>query len=69
MLDALKVADTVLFLMTPSEGIDPTGHVLMSAIVAQGLPTSAAAIFNLNDVPIKVSLYTDLWIWVVFPVW
>ncbi|KAI5740470.1 hypothetical protein M8J76_004157 [Diaphorina citri] len=53
VLDALKVADTVLFLMTPSEGIDPTGHVLMSAIVAQGLPTSAAAIFNLNDVPIK----------------
>ncbi|KAI5748096.1 hypothetical protein M8J77_021827 [Diaphorina citri] len=53
VLDALKVADTVLFLMTPSEGIDPTGHVLMSAIVAQGLPTSAAAIFNLNDVAIK----------------
>ncbi|KAL1460744.1 hypothetical protein WDU94_012696 [Cyamophila willieti] len=53
VLDALKAADTVLFLMSPSEGIDPTGHVLLTAIIAQGLPTTAMAIFNLNDVPIK----------------
>ncbi|KAL1446357.1 hypothetical protein WDU94_009862, partial [Cyamophila willieti] len=52
VLDALKAADTVLFLMSPSEGIDPTGHVLLTAIIAQGLPTTAMAIFNLNDVPI-----------------
>uniref|UniRef100_A0A8D8XGS9 Pre-rRNA-processing protein TSR1 homolog n=1 Tax=Cacopsylla melanoneura TaxID=428564 RepID=A0A8D8XGS9_9HEMI len=53
VLDALKAADNVLFLMSPSEGIDSTGHVLLTAIIAQGLPTTAMAIFNLNDVPIK----------------
>lgn len=53
VLDALKAADTALFVMSPTEGIDAVGHVLLSAISAQGLPTSAVALFNLNDVPIK----------------
>jgi len=63
-LDACKVADNVLFLISPSSdnmslisertsivegalGLDKTGEVLLSAIMAQGLPTP---IFVLNDI-------------------
>jgi len=63
-LDACKVADSVLFLVSPSSdnisifsertsdlegalGLDSTGEVLLSAIMAQGLPSP---IFVLNDI-------------------
>lgn len=63
-LDACKVADSVLFLISPSPdntsifsertsdlegvlGLDSTGEALLSAIMAQGLPSP---IFVLNDI-------------------
>ncbi|XP_049809647.1 pre-rRNA-processing protein TSR1 homolog [Schistocerca nitens] len=55
VLDALKVSDTVLFLLSAdeAEGLDTTGEVLLTAAMAQGLPTPVVAVTHLDNVPIK----------------
>lgn len=54
VLDALKVADNVLFLVS-STGIDDTGELLLTASLAQGLPSTTTAIVDISTIPIKVS--------------
>jgi hypothetical protein len=54
-LDALKVADAVLFLLSAAgEGLDDEGETLLSAAFGQGLPTPVIAASNIMDLPIKV---------------
>ncbi|KAK3916328.1 Pre-rRNA-processing protein TSR1-like protein [Frankliniella fusca] len=55
-LDALKVADTVLFLETArhwEEGLYPEAELLLTTTMAQGLPTSVVAVMDLETVPKK----------------
>lgn len=55
-LDALKVADTVLFLETArhwEEGLYPEAELLLTTSMAQGLPTPVVAIMDLETVPKK----------------
>lgn len=53
VLDYLKVADSVLFLVS-TEGIDATGELLLTAALAQGLPSTNTAAVNLSSLPVKV---------------
>lgn len=53
LLDIAKVADTVLFVMDHSEVIDSYGAALLSALMAQGLPTVMGAIVGLENVNVK----------------
>lgn len=56
-LDALKVADTVLFLETAQhweEGLYPEAELLLTTSMAQGLPSSVVAVMDLESVPKKV---------------
>lgn len=57
VLDALKVADSVLFLVSTS-GIDSVGEVLLTASLAQGLPSTTTAVVDISTVPIKVLVVT-----------
>lgn len=55
-LDALKIADTVLFVETArhwEEGLYPEAELLLTTSMAQGLPTSVVAIMDLESVPKK----------------
>ncbi|XP_054273020.1 pre-rRNA-processing protein TSR1 homolog [Macrosteles quadrilineatus] len=52
VLDYLKVADSVLFLVS-TEGIDATGELLLTAALAQGLPSTNTAAVNLSSLPVK----------------
>nr|CAD7567990.1 unnamed protein product [Timema californicum] len=54
-LDALKVADTVMFLVSASSGetIDDAGEKILTAIMAQGLPSTVVAVTDLESIPPK----------------
>ena len=68
-LDACKVADSVLFIMSPESevsslsertsalggalGLDATGETLLSAIMAQGLPSPVFVLNDIDTVPLK----------------
>ncbi|KAG8298608.1 ribosome biogenesis protein tsr1 [Homalodisca vitripennis] len=49
VLDALKVADCVLFLMS-TRGIDTVGEALLTACLAQGLPSTVTAVVDLSSI-------------------
>ncbi|XP_064632502.1 pre-rRNA-processing protein TSR1 homolog [Lineus longissimus] len=53
MLDAAKVADFLLFLHSPSEGMDSYGEYCLSCLFAQGLPACVHAVHGLKDLPLK----------------
>jgi pre-rRNA-processing protein TSR1 len=53
MLDAAKVADFLLLLQSPSEGIDNYGEYCLSCLFAQGLPACVHAVHGLNGLPVK----------------
>ena len=50
LLDIVKVADIVLFVMDHAEVIDNYGAALLSALMSQGLPTVMGAILGLNKI-------------------
>jgi len=57
-LDTLKVADTVLLLETAhnwEDGLCAEGELLLTSILAQGLPASVVALTDLEQLPQKVS--------------
>ncbi|ELU03121.1 hypothetical protein CAPTEDRAFT_173748 [Capitella teleta] len=53
MLDAAKVADSILFLLSPSDAIDKYGEHCLSCLYAQGLPSSIVALQGLKKFPAK----------------
>ena len=44
LLDAAKVADSLLLLVSPEEGIDDYGEYCLSCLFAQGVPAPIIAI-------------------------
>ncbi|XP_066992121.2 pre-rRNA-processing protein TSR1 homolog [Anabrus simplex] len=52
VLDALKVADTVLFVVSAvsQSELDPAGEVLLTAAMAQGLPSTVVALTHLDSI-------------------
>ncbi|KAF4527217.1 hypothetical protein B566_EDAN010565, partial [Ephemera danica] len=60
-LDILKVADSVLFLLSAAgEGLDSEGEILLSAAFAQGLPTPVIAASNVGDLPRRSEIKQNL---------
>jgi pre-rRNA-processing protein TSR1 len=57
-LDALKVADTVLFLVSACQqnGIDAVGEDVLTSSLAQGLPSTVVAVMDLESLPPKVMI-------------
>nr|XP_008123256.1 PREDICTED: pre-rRNA-processing protein TSR1 homolog [Anolis carolinensis] len=53
VLDLAKVADTLLFLLDPTEGWDAAGDLCLSCIFAQGLPSYGLAVQGLSGQPPK----------------
>lgn len=52
-LNAVKTADTVLFLASV-EGLDENADHIMACISAQGIPNSAVSVVDLESLPKKV---------------
>ena len=63
MLDAAKVADTVLLLPSMENGIDDYGDYCLTCLFAQGLPATLVAVqvtkINSGDTCDRWSLYRD----------
>lgn len=57
LLDTLKVVDTILFMVSAEGGFDQDVDLLMTCILAQGLPSTVVAITDLEKIPLKVSSY------------
>lgn len=57
LLDTLKVVDTILFMVSADGGFDRDVDLLMTCILAQGLPSTVVAITDLDKIPLKVSVY------------
>lgn len=57
LLDTLKVVDTILFMVSAEVGFDQDVDLLMTCILAQGLPSTVVAITDLEKIPIKVCSY------------
>jgi pre-rRNA-processing protein TSR1 len=57
-LDALKVADTTLFLVSACQqnGIDAVGENVLISCMAQGLPSTIVAVMDLESLPPKVRI-------------
>lgn len=57
-LDALKVADTAIFLVSACQqsGIDAVGENILTSCLAQGLPSTIVAVTDLESLPPKVWL-------------
>ncbi|KDR22360.1 pre-rRNA-processing protein TSR1 homolog [Zootermopsis nevadensis] len=55
ILDALKVADTVLFLVSACQqhGVDAVGEKILTSSLAQGLPSTIVAVMDLDSLPPK----------------
>ncbi|NXY80989.1 TSR1 protein, partial [Alcedo cyanopectus] len=53
VLDLAKVADSLLFLLDPTDGWDNTGEHWLSCLFAQGLPSYALAVPGGTDLPPK----------------
>lgn len=62
LLDTLKVVDTILFIVSAESGLDQDVDLLMTCILAQGLPSTVVAITDLDKIPLKV--YNNLVNWV-----
>lgn len=56
LLDTLKVADTILFMVSAESGFDRDVDLLMTCILAQGLPSTVVAITDLDKIPLKVRI-------------
>jgi len=56
LLDTLKVVDTILFMISADRGFDRDVDLLMTCILAQGLPSTVVAITDLDKIPLKVGL-------------
>ena len=56
LLDAAKVADVILFLVSPESGIDSYGEYCLSCLFAQGMPASLLAMQVCVGVPIFLCL-------------
>lgn len=56
ILDSLKVADTVLFVISAlsKPHVDEVSQDIMTSILAQGLPATTVAVMELENVPKKV---------------
>lgn len=58
-LDALKVADTAMFVLSAeaeNDGMDNAGEMLLTAILAQGLPSPIVTLTHLENLPVKVDV-------------
>lgn len=57
-LDALKVADTALFLLSARhpDGIDAIGEKILFSSLAQGLPSTIVAVTELEYLPVFVRI-------------
>ncbi|XP_054022822.1 pre-rRNA-processing protein TSR1 homolog [Dryobates pubescens] len=53
VLDLAKVADSLLFILDPTDGWDSAGDYCLSCLFAQGLPSYALAVPGGNDLPPK----------------
>ncbi|XP_050441280.1 pre-rRNA-processing protein TSR1 homolog [Adelges cooleyi] len=53
LLDALKVVDTILFIVSAERGLDQDADLLMTCILAQGLPSTVVALTDLDKIPLK----------------
>jgi len=53
LLDTLKVVDTILFMISADGGFDRDVDLLMTCILAQGLPSTVVAITDLDKIPLK----------------
>lgn len=56
LLDTLKVVDTILFMVSADAGFDQDVDLLMTCILAQGLPSTVVAVTDLEKIPLKVSI-------------
>ncbi|KAJ3047950.1 hypothetical protein HK097_011022 [Rhizophlyctis rosea] len=54
ILDALKVADFVIFVMSAEIEVDAFGKLCLSAIMAQGMPSVLSFVQHLEKVPAKL---------------
>jgi pre-rRNA-processing protein TSR1 len=57
-LDAVKVADTTLFLASACQqnGIDAVGEKILIACLAHGLPSTVVAVVDLDSLPLAVRI-------------
>jgi len=54
VLDAAKVSDTVVFLVCPHTGMDAHGELILTSVLAQGLPTSPLLVVgDMDEIPPK----------------
>ncbi|XP_069568523.1 pre-rRNA-processing protein TSR1 homolog [Brachyistius frenatus] len=53
LLDVAKIADSLVFVLDPTEGWDGYGDYCLSCLFAQGLPTYALACQGVSDVQVK----------------
>jgi len=54
VLDAAKVSDTVVFLVCPHTGMDAHGELILTSVLAQGLPTSPLMVVgDMDEIPPK----------------
>nr|XP_032823593.1 pre-rRNA-processing protein TSR1 homolog isoform X1 [Petromyzon marinus] len=53
LLDAAKVADTLLLLLEPSDGWDASGEHCLSCLFAQGLPSCVFGVVGASELPAK----------------
>lgn len=63
-VDALKVADTALFLVSACQqnGIDAVGENVLTSSLAQGLPSTIVAVMDLDSLPPKVTIVKTNWL-------
>jgi pre-rRNA-processing protein TSR1 len=52
-MDAAKVADFILFVMSAVEEVDKFGEMVLAGIQSQGVPSVVAAVSNLESTPAK----------------
>jgi len=58
-LDAVKVANTVIFVTSATKGkeiVDDWGKEIIMSCLAQGLPTTIVAVHNIQKLHIKVNI-------------
>ncbi|KAG0007552.1 hypothetical protein BGZ80_004520 [Entomortierella chlamydospora] len=53
IMDAAKVADFILFVMSAVEEVDKFGEMVLSGIQSQGVPSVVATVSNLESTPAK----------------
>lgn len=56
VIDSLKIADTVLFVISAvvEPIIDQNSESILTAVLAQGLPSVAVTVIDLENLPLKV---------------